>query len=217
MPHLPNRHQAHPDQRTKMLETPVDKLILTLAAPTIVSMLVTSIYNMADTYFVSQLNTSASGAVGVVFSLMAIIQAVGFTVGMGSGSIASRLLGQERREEADVYASTGVLAALGEPQSYFEAESCAFEGLDKTYTYSGFVITTRPEGEKDYVNSILLTDDSVTTPEGIFIGSSGDDVIAAYGQSPAGFATLLTYTKNGTVLNFVLSEDKVISIEYLAE
>ena len=111
----------------------------------------------------------------------------------------------------------GVLAALGEPQSYFEAESCAFEGLDKTYTYSGFVITTRPEGEKDYVNSILLTDDSVTTPEGIFIGSSGDDVIAAYGQSPAGFATLLTYTKNGTVLNFVLSEDKVISLEYLAE
>ena len=112
MPHLPNRHQAHPDQRTKMLETPVDKLILTLAAPTIVSMLVTSIYNMADTYFVSQLNTSASGAVGVVFSLMAIIQAVGFTVGMGSGSIASRLLGQDRGEEANTYASSGVAAAL---------------------------------------------------------------------------------------------------------
>lgn len=95
-----------------MLETPVDRLILSLAAPTIVSMLVTSIYNMADTYFVSQLNTSASGAVGVVFSLMAIIQAVGFTVGMGSGSIASRLLGQDRGEEADTYASTGVITAL---------------------------------------------------------------------------------------------------------
>ena len=67
---------------------------------------------MADTYFVSQLNTSASGAVGVVFSLMAIIQAAGFTVGMGSGSIASRLLGQDRGEEADIYASTGVLTAL---------------------------------------------------------------------------------------------------------
>lgn len=113
---MPHFHQSHPkepvDQRTKMLETPVDKLILTLAAPTIASMLVTSIYNMADTYFVSQLNTSASGAVGVVFSLMAIIQAVGFTVGMGSGSIASRLLGQGREKEADVYASTGVIIAL---------------------------------------------------------------------------------------------------------
>ena len=95
-----------------MLETPVNRLIPSLAAPTIVSMLVTSIYNMADTYFVSQLNTSASGAVGVVFSLMAIIQAVGFTVGMGSGSIASRLLGQDRGEEANVYASTGVVTAL---------------------------------------------------------------------------------------------------------
>lgn len=100
------------DQRTKMLETPIHKLIPALAVPTIVSMLVTSIYNMADTYFVSQLNTSASGAVGVVFSLMAIIQAVGFTVGMGSGSIASRLLGQDRGEEADVFASSGVAAAL---------------------------------------------------------------------------------------------------------
>lgn len=100
------------DQRRKMLETPVDRLILSLAAPTIISMLVTSVYNMADTYFVSQLNTSASGAVGVVFSLMAIIQAVGFTVGMGAGSSASRLLGQGRREEADVFASSGVLSAL---------------------------------------------------------------------------------------------------------
>lgn len=113
---MPQFHQKHlekpQDQRTRMLETPVDRLVLTLAAPTIVSMLVTSIYNMADTYFVSQLNTSASGAVGVVFSLMAIIQAVGFTVGMGSGSIASRLLGQNRGEEADVYASAGVAAAL---------------------------------------------------------------------------------------------------------
>ena len=113
---MPHFHQSHPkepaDQRQKMLETPIHRLIPSLAAPTIVSMLVTSIYNMADTYFVSQINTSASGAVGVVFSLMAIIQALGFTVGMGSGSIASRLLGQDRKEEADVFASSGVLAAL---------------------------------------------------------------------------------------------------------
>lgn len=113
MPHFYQSHPKEPlDQRQKMLETPVNRLIPALAAPTIVSMLVTSVYNMADTYFVSQLNTSASGAVGVVFSLMAIIQAVGFTTGMGSGSIASRLLGQDRKEEANVYASTGVATAL---------------------------------------------------------------------------------------------------------
>ena len=113
---MPHFHQNHPkepvDQRARMLETPINRLIPSLAVPTIISMLVTSIYNMADTYFVSQLNTSASGAVGVVFSLMAIIQAVGFTVGMGTGSIASRLLGQDNGEQADVFASSGVVAAL---------------------------------------------------------------------------------------------------------
>ena len=104
--------KEHPDQRKKMLETPIPQLVTTLAIPTIISMMVTSIYNMADTFFVSQINTSASGAVGVVFSVMAIIQAVGFTVGMGSGSIVSRLLGQDERAEADRYASSAVLTAL---------------------------------------------------------------------------------------------------------
>ena len=109
-------HEHHPkeheDQRQRMLETPVNRLIPTLAVPTIISMMVTSVYNMADTYFVSQISTSASGAVGIVFSVMAIIQAVGFTVGMGSGSIASLKLGQNRRQEADVVASSAVLTAL---------------------------------------------------------------------------------------------------------
>ncbi len=102
----------HTAQRQRMLEAPIPPLIGSLAVPTIISMLVTSIYNMADTYFVSQINTSASGAVGVVFSAMAVIQAVGFTVGIGSGSIVSRLLGQDKVEEANVYASSAVLTAL---------------------------------------------------------------------------------------------------------
>lgn len=110
-----------------------------------------------------------------------------------------------------------VLAALGEAKSYFEAESCAFEGLDKTYTYSGFVITTRPDGDKDYVNSIVLTDDSVTTPEGLYIGSTAGDVTAAYGEGDTSSETLLGYVKGGCALNFILDGDKVISIEYLAE
>lgn len=109
-------HEHHPkepvDQRQRMLETPINRLIPTLAVPTVISMMVTSVYNMADTYFVSQISTSASGAVGIVFSVMAVIQAVGFTVGMGSGSIASLKLGQNKKREADVVASSAVLTAL---------------------------------------------------------------------------------------------------------
>lgn len=90
----------HNQQFQKMTQTPVGKLITTLSIPTIISMLVTAIYNMADTFFVSQLGASASGAIGIVFSLMAIIQAVGFTLGMGSGSMISRLLGEQKIEEA---------------------------------------------------------------------------------------------------------------------
>lgn len=107
-----------------------------------------------------------------------------------------------------------VLAVLGEPASYFETASCAFDGLDKMYTYSGFTITTRPEEEEDFVTSILLTDDSVTTPEGIYIGSTVADVMAAYGEAEAANG-VIKYTMGGTVINFVLSGESVISIEYL--
>lgn len=107
-----------------------------------------------------------------------------------------------------------VLAAIGEPLSYFEAASCAFEGLDKTYTYAGFVITTRPDGDKDYVNSVFLTDDSVMTPEGLFIGSSAQDVIGACGETNK-TDTLISYTDGNTSLNFILKDGNVISIEYI--
>lgn len=95
-----------------MTATPIPRLVLRMAAPTVVSMLVTSIYNMADTIFVSQLGNSASGAVGVVFSIMAVIQAVGFTLGMGAGSLVSRCLGRHDSERASRYASTSFFAAL---------------------------------------------------------------------------------------------------------
>lgn len=95
-----------------MTETPIPRLIAKLAVPTTISMLVTSIYNLADTFFVSKLSTSASGAVGIVFSLMTIIQAVGFTLGMGSGSLLSRRLGEKDKKAADMYASTAFYTAL---------------------------------------------------------------------------------------------------------
>ena len=95
----------------QMIETPVNRLIPRLAVPTIISMLVTSIYNMADTFFVSQLSTSASGAVGVMFSAMSMIQAIGFTLGMGSGNHISRSLGNRDEVRAGVFAATAFYTA----------------------------------------------------------------------------------------------------------
>lgn len=96
-----------------MTQPPVSKLICQLAFPCIISMLVTSFYNMADTIFVGMLNnTAATGAVGVVFSLMAIIQAVGFFFGHGSGNYISRELGKKNYAEASNMAATGFFSSL---------------------------------------------------------------------------------------------------------
>ena len=95
-----------------MTESPVEPLICKMAVPTIISMLITSIYNMADTFFVGRLGTSATGAVGVVFPRMALIQAVGFFFGQGSGNYISRQLGAQHREEAERMAATGFFSAL---------------------------------------------------------------------------------------------------------
>lgn len=99
-------------QYDKMTKEPVSKLVLRLGIPTTISMLVTSVYNMADTFFVGKLGNSASGAVGVVFGLMAIIQALGFMFGHGAGSIIARLLGAKEEENATNYASVSFFAAL---------------------------------------------------------------------------------------------------------
>ena len=97
----------------QMTEPPVGKLICRLAVPCIISMLVTSFYNMADTYFVGMLKSNAAtGAVGVVFSMMAIIQAVGFFFGQGSGTYISRELGRKNFQEASNMAATGFFSAL---------------------------------------------------------------------------------------------------------
>ena len=106
------KSETKEQQYVRMTETPVEKLIITLGIPTTISMLVTNIYNLADTYFISTLGNSASGAVGVVFALMGLIQAFGFTFGMGSGSILSRKLGKGDVESARITASTGFAMAL---------------------------------------------------------------------------------------------------------
>ena len=104
-----NKYKTQYDMMTKQ---PVPSLIIKLGLPTTVSMFVTSIYNMADSYFVGQINTSASGATGVVLGLMAILQAIGFMFGHGSGSIISRKLGQKDIENARKVSAVGFYSAL---------------------------------------------------------------------------------------------------------
>ena len=118
-----------PAQRQHMmLHDPVERIIPRLAVPTIISMLITTIYNAADTFFVSQLSELYTGraaetagavaeaapaaAVSVVFPLMAIIQAIAFTIGMGTGTNLSQALGRGEQEEARRYASVGFFTAL---------------------------------------------------------------------------------------------------------
>ncbi|MCR4767508.1 MAG: MATE family efflux transporter [Saccharofermentans sp.] len=99
-------------QYDMMTQKPIPGLIIRLGVPTMISMFVTTIYNMADAYFVGQISTSASGATSVVLGLMAILQAIGFMFGHGSGSIISRKLGQKDIESARQFSATGFYSAL---------------------------------------------------------------------------------------------------------
>jgi putative MATE family efflux protein len=141
--------EAHYKQMT---ETPVSRLVIRLAIPAIIGMTISSVYNMADTFFVSQINISASGAVGIVFSIMAIIQAIGFALGMGSGSLVSRHLGARENKMADIVASVGFFSALAIGTlvaiggSVFQEELVHFLGA--TETISGYA--------RSYARYILL-------------------------------------------------------------
>lgn len=95
-----------------MTETPIPRLVGKLAVPTIISMLITSFYNMADTFFVGRIGTSATAAVGVAFPIMAIMQAFGFFCGHGSGNSISRKLGAQKSKEAEELAATGFFGGL---------------------------------------------------------------------------------------------------------
>ena len=105
-------HHSAQENYVQLTTAPVPGLIVRLAVPTIISMLVTSFYNMADTYFVGKIDTQSTAAVGIVFSVMAIIQAVGFFFGHGSGNYISRRLGAKDRANAEKMASTGFFLAF---------------------------------------------------------------------------------------------------------
>ena len=109
-----------------------------------------------------------------------------------------------------------ILEELGESMDYFEAPSCAFQGLDKIYYYSGFELSTYPLDKKDFISSINLLDDTVTTKEGIYLGATLDDVISTYGEEYSEENGFYTYTLGETQLTFVVGNDVVTAITYLA-
>jgi putative MATE family efflux protein len=143
---------AENEKFIRMTTAPVERLVLSLAVPSIVIMVISALYNMADTYFVSSLGTSQVGAVGIAFPLMAVIQAIGFFFGQGSGNYMARALGAQDTEGASRMAATGLISGF-----FFMAVIAAaglsflpplVDGLGATQTIRPFA--------KDYIFFILL-------------------------------------------------------------
>lgn len=109
-----------------------------------------------------------------------------------------------------------VLEKLGEPASYFEYASCAFDGLDKIYTYSNFEIDTYPKDNEDLISAIILKSDVVTTAEGISVGATKDKLIETYGDQYKDENGMLSYSKDNMKLSFIIENNVVTSIQYLS-
>ncbi|MBQ6673992.1 MAG: MATE family efflux transporter [Spirochaetia bacterium] len=139
--------------KDRMIDTPVSGLVLRLAVPSIITMLVSNLYNIVDTAFVGLLGTSASGAVGIVFGFMAIIQAFGFMFGQGGGSILSRSLGAGDKENASLHASAGFFGSMFWG---FIIAVIGFIWLDPIVMILGSTPTIAPYA-KTYISFILIS------------------------------------------------------------
>ncbi len=106
------------------------------------------------------------------------------------------------------------LKKLGKEKKYSETASCAFEGIDKTYTYDHFEVTTYPKDNKDIIGNIYFLDENIKTKEGVGISDSIDKVIATYGSNYQQEGTLFKYQKGDMELKFIIEDDLVTSIEY---
>lgn len=107
-----------------------------------------------------------------------------------------------------------IIGQLGESNSYFEAASCAFDGIDKMYTYNSFEIDTYPKDNRDYISAVIFKDDAVTTAEGVGIGDSADKIKEVYGGDVVEGNGTLVYEKDKVKLIFILQDGIVVSIEY---
>lgn len=106
------KRKKYKDKYDKLANAPVKGLISSLAIPTILSMLVSAIYNMADSFFVGKINTQSVASVGIVFSIMTLLQAIGFFLGNGSGIMVSTLLGEKKKEDAQIYANVAFFTVI---------------------------------------------------------------------------------------------------------
>ena len=107
-----------------------------------------------------------------------------------------------------------IINALGEPKSYTEEASCSFDGMDKTYYYSSFYISTYPLDGKDYIYNLWFADDGVATDEGIRIGSTQSQVEDAYGKDCFNGTNSFVLTKGQSRLVILIEDGKVSSIKY---
>lgn len=176
-------------QYEKMTTFKEGPLIIKMAIPSIITMLITNIYNMADTAFVGLLGTSASGAVGIVFGFMAILQSIGFLFGQGAGSILSRKLGSQDYDAANVTASTGLFCA---GLLSIVATIICFIFLDPMVRILGSTETIAPFA-KTYISYILIAAPFIVT------SFSMNNILRFEGKAALGTVGMMT----GAVLNII--------------
>lgn len=222
------------DKYRMMTEMPIPNLIGKLAIPTIISMLVTSFYNMADTFFVGRIGTSATAAVGVAFPLMAVIQALGFFCGHGSGNSISRKLGSKESDSAEQLAATGffmaiflglVVLVLG---LVFLKPLCILLGstdtiLPYTEKYLGIILIGAPYMTAQLVlnNQIRFQGNAVYSMVGITVGAVLNILLDPLfifvfhmGIAGAAFATILSQFVSFILLLIGIRVSKCIPIRF---
>lgn len=187
---MKQQEKMQQQQFQRMTAEPVGKLLLVLSVPTVISMMVTNIYNLADTAFVGSLGTSQSGATGIVFGFMAILQAVAFMCGQGAGSVMSRRLGEKKLEEACEYASTGFFLSLF---LGFLIAVGSFVFLTPLLYLLGSTATIEPYA-RTYISYILLAAPCFTA------SLTMNNLLRYEGKAKLGTAGLMT----GAVLNIGL-------------
>lgn len=196
-------------QYKRMLETSIPRLVTSMAIPTTISTLITVVYNTADTYFVSQINKSASAAVGAVYAIMAIIQAVGYGLAVGSGSLISRKLGAKENEDANRYASSaffsavlagGFITAIGllilEP--FLRLLGCTDTMMPHAIPYATYILWAAPINCATFVLSHTLRSEGFARQSMVGVAVGGllniplDYLLICVGNMGAGGAALAT-------------------------
>jgi len=222
-------------QYDKMMYTPIPKLVVGMAIPAVVSMMITVIYNTADTYFVSNINKSASAAVGAVYSIMAIIQAVGYGLCMGAGSLVSRNLGKKENDKANMYASSAFFVSfavglfvtvlgLSFLKPLLKILGCSKTMMPYAIPYAKYILLAAPMSCSTFVLNNVLRSGGQTTLAMVGMGLGGiiniilDPVLIfnlGMGTGGAAVATAISQILSFFVLGFFyVTKRSVVNISY---